>query len=416
MQDKFKEIERKWLIKCFPGGFPQVAEGTLEQAYISTKPEVRVRKCDMKGESLSHWITIKSDGSMVRDEVNIRINKDQYKALLASCGKDPIIKEFHKYELPGNLFLECSLVDDGKRGSFMYAEIEFPDEDTANAFEPLDFFGKEVTNDPAYKMKNYWKATRNLPEDDTNKELEPMDDCENCNYKDECQNLNKALDELGPFGDFLRRMQETGRILIEFDDLTKKKIHDPEKDNSEDCEGCEDKADNSEDAYSDDVLNFIAQHVACIHNHLDDLPFNNAQMSQLSRMIRSIINDRTISSEWMGECEMKTGKIKGVLTKKKAKKLIKKELRKFLKSKKFRKEVKSIVKGEAWALRSSSKADILNLRKVFSEELDRVEHSIYPNIIKAIEDRSCACHGEREAVDCDCTEKAQDPVDPGINA
>ena len=34
------------------------------------------------------------------------------------------------------------------------AEVEFPDEKTAEAFLPLDWFSQDVTNDPAYHNSN----------------------------------------------------------------------------------------------------------------------------------------------------------------------------------------------------------------------------------------------------------------------
>ncbi len=38
------------------------------------------------------------------------------------------------------------------------AEVEFPDEETAEAFLPLDWFSQDVTNDPAYHNSNLSKV------------------------------------------------------------------------------------------------------------------------------------------------------------------------------------------------------------------------------------------------------------------
>lgn len=42
----------------------------------------------------------------------------------------------------------------------MYAEVEFPSIEAAESFEPLSVFKEDVTYNPDYKMKNYWKRTR----------------------------------------------------------------------------------------------------------------------------------------------------------------------------------------------------------------------------------------------------------------
>jgi len=68
--------------------------------------------------------------------------------------------DFRIYELPGGLELECSHVDKGTDSEFMYAEVEFPSVDIAENFTPLSIFVRDVTRDPRYKMKNYWRHTR----------------------------------------------------------------------------------------------------------------------------------------------------------------------------------------------------------------------------------------------------------------
>ena len=42
--------------------------------------------------------------------------------------------------------------------TLIIAEVEFPDEETAEAFLPLDWFSQDVTNDPAYHNSNLSKV------------------------------------------------------------------------------------------------------------------------------------------------------------------------------------------------------------------------------------------------------------------
>ncbi|WP_315078608.1 hypothetical protein [uncultured Clostridium sp.] len=42
----------------------------------------------------------------------------------------------------------------------MFRKILNVDRELAKKFTPPTWFGKDVTNDKSYKMKNYWKRTR----------------------------------------------------------------------------------------------------------------------------------------------------------------------------------------------------------------------------------------------------------------
>lgn len=83
------------------------------------------------------------------------ISKAHFYALAKMIEHPFVSKAFRVYQLSDGLELECSLVDKGMDSEFMYAEIEFPDVDAAKGFAVLPIFKKEVTEDSAYKMKNY---------------------------------------------------------------------------------------------------------------------------------------------------------------------------------------------------------------------------------------------------------------------
>ena len=56
------------------------------------------------------------------------------------------------------------VLDEGTDHSFIYGEIEFKSEEDAKKFEAPVWFGKEVTYDEYYKMRNYWKRCRDRNE------------------------------------------------------------------------------------------------------------------------------------------------------------------------------------------------------------------------------------------------------------
>ena len=154
------EIERKFLMNGFPQGLELLSEVSIEQGYVSFQPEVRVRKAVEKdSEREEYYLTIKGNGDLTRREIETEISREFYQETVDFLEKAVVRKEYKKYRL-GQWELEVSLVDAGTEWEFYYGEIEFPNEEEANAFVLPDFFGREITYDTTYKMKNFWKRTR----------------------------------------------------------------------------------------------------------------------------------------------------------------------------------------------------------------------------------------------------------------
>ena len=154
------EIERKFLFDKIPKELFIIKTYYVEQGYLSIEPEVRIRKKQPDSEAL-YIICIKSNGELVREEVEINIQQGQYDTLRNIIGKEFITKEFYEFKLYDGNILEFSIVDKGMATEFMYGEVEFSSVEDANNFKVPEFFGQEVTYDKDYKMKNYWKKTRN---------------------------------------------------------------------------------------------------------------------------------------------------------------------------------------------------------------------------------------------------------------
>lgn len=155
------EIERKWLIKGFPNkSFVIDYSATIDQAYLSIDPEVRIRRSTIgEGSNItsSCFLAIKSNGTLSRSEVEIEISEDQYEELRRFMLFEPIIKKYRVYNFAGYK-IEMSIVDN----TWYYAEVEFETEKDAEEFEfPFpNLVVKEVTDDLNFKMKNYWKYSR----------------------------------------------------------------------------------------------------------------------------------------------------------------------------------------------------------------------------------------------------------------
>lgn len=148
------EIERKWLLKKFPN-LNEAEHRKVEAVYLSTDPEIRVRRVTFDDESISHFLTLKSNGSISREEYESIVHECIFTGAKNLTSIDPIVKDHYKLKY-GNHTIEFNNVDNGV---FLYAEVEFESEEEADTyiFPFPDIVIKEVTYDPDYKMKNYWK-------------------------------------------------------------------------------------------------------------------------------------------------------------------------------------------------------------------------------------------------------------------
>lgn len=160
MENKFMEIERKFLLTSFPEGLLLKGRFQVCQAYLSTEPEVRIRRRTAEGGEEAYFLTVKSGAGLARREVELPIQAEQFRALADMVPHPFIQKELRLYELPGGLELECSLVDRGSETEFMYAEVEFPSVEAAESFAPCFGYEKEITRCPGSGMKHYWRRTR----------------------------------------------------------------------------------------------------------------------------------------------------------------------------------------------------------------------------------------------------------------
>lgn len=149
------EIERKYLISKPPMELSNYACHKIEQGYLNTRPVVRVRRQDEE-----YYMTYKGGGMMIREEYNLPLTKEAYDHLLPKSDGNVITKV--RYLIPLEDGLTCELdVFEGAFEGLIMAEVEFPDEKTANSFVPPEWFIKEVTTD--YHFHNSYMS--NMPID-----------------------------------------------------------------------------------------------------------------------------------------------------------------------------------------------------------------------------------------------------------
>ncbi len=140
------EIERKYLIKqsSIPFDPVQYPCRHIEQGYLCTHPVVRVRR-----DNDDYFLTYKSKGFLAREEYNLPLTPEAYTHLKEKIDGHLITKDRYVIPLENDLYIELDFFS-GYLAGLILAEVEFPDEETANAFLPPDWFGEDVTYSSQY--------------------------------------------------------------------------------------------------------------------------------------------------------------------------------------------------------------------------------------------------------------------------
>lgn len=161
------EIERKFTVKKLPDHLSQYPCRIIEQAYLNTDPVVRIRRQDD-----DYYLTYKGRGLMAREEYNLPLNEPSYYHLRDKADGNVISKK--RYVIPIahptfmsdcidnidqiSLSVELDIFEE-PFAPLVIAEVEFPSEETARAFVPLDWFDQDVTDDPSYHNSNLSRRT-----------------------------------------------------------------------------------------------------------------------------------------------------------------------------------------------------------------------------------------------------------------
>lgn len=139
------EIERKFLVRRMPEDLEQCSRFAIAQGYLVPNGEIEVR---LRRQNEDHWLTIKRRTGLVRDEVNLPLSAPQWEELWPLTLGKRLTKR--RYEVPlGEYTVEIDIYD-GKNEGLVVAEVEFPSEEAAMAFQPPEWLGEEVTGRREY--------------------------------------------------------------------------------------------------------------------------------------------------------------------------------------------------------------------------------------------------------------------------
>lgn len=138
------EIERKFLVRSLPDNLNDYPSSDIEQGYLCNAPVVRVRKNNDK-----YILTYKSGGMMMREEYEHPLTAESYAHLITKA--DGLVISKTRYRIPDKHGLVIELdIFHGPLEGFIMAEVEFISEEQALSYTCPDWFGKDVTKDPAF--------------------------------------------------------------------------------------------------------------------------------------------------------------------------------------------------------------------------------------------------------------------------
>ena len=139
------EIERKFLTEKLPFDITVYPCHKMTQAYISFSPTIRVRQSDE-----AYYLTVKGKGHLAREEFELPLTKEDYERLLQKTEGTPVVKKRYYVPLEEGLTAEVDLYE-GALAGLITTEVEFLSLEAAEAFVPPEWFGKDVSEERAYK-------------------------------------------------------------------------------------------------------------------------------------------------------------------------------------------------------------------------------------------------------------------------
>jgi CYTH domain-containing protein len=139
------ETERKFLIEQLPEDVVHDGALQIRQGYLAEDGAVEVRLRITEERSV---LTVKAGSGLSRTEVEVAIDPADADELWAHTAGRRIEKT--RYRIPaGERVIEADVFH-GELDGLRIAEVEFPDGESAAAFTPPEWFGRELTGDPAW--------------------------------------------------------------------------------------------------------------------------------------------------------------------------------------------------------------------------------------------------------------------------
>ena len=142
------EIERKWLVETAPADALATPAEPIEQGYLTIGTDGGETRLRRRGDTA--FLTVKSGTGMTRHEHETELTIEQFETLWPATEGARLVKRRHIIRGEGGHQIELDIFAGALEG-LIVAEVEFDDPWGAESFVVPYWFGREVTDDPAYK-------------------------------------------------------------------------------------------------------------------------------------------------------------------------------------------------------------------------------------------------------------------------
>ena len=141
-----REVERKFLVAAAPEPDAILGHTRLRQGYLAVDGGVEVR---LRAADGATTLTVKAGAGLSRTEVEVRLDRSAADELWPHSAARSLRKVRSRVSLPDGLVAELDVYE-GALAGLQTVEVEFPDAESAAAFSPPAWFGRELTGEPGW--------------------------------------------------------------------------------------------------------------------------------------------------------------------------------------------------------------------------------------------------------------------------
>lgn len=164
------EIERKFAVVKIPNELDKYEKEKIEQGYLCIKPTVRIRKSNDEYTLNYKWKQkgLEEKVAIQNIEYTMPLTQENYEILLKKIENNLIIKDRYKIPVKDGLTVELDVFH-GHLEGLVFAEVEFPDIESAENFDKPDWLGKDLCFDKRFDNTLLSKVEKYSIEYDPNK-------------------------------------------------------------------------------------------------------------------------------------------------------------------------------------------------------------------------------------------------------
>jgi CYTH domain-containing protein len=147
------EIERKYAILKMPEDLSGYKKKVIEQGYLCHNPTIRIRKSNeeyiLTYKSKQGLDSLLQSDTNMNHEVELPLTEEAYLKLRDKTDGNMIYKTRYLIPLQDGLTAELDVFEGVLKG-LVFAEVEFPDIQTADDFVPPAWFGRNLSSDKRF--------------------------------------------------------------------------------------------------------------------------------------------------------------------------------------------------------------------------------------------------------------------------